>query len=391
MYVVRKKVWEIDSAFTCPIMGTCLTISDTKKILKRYGKLLNLTKYEAHNAAVSYCSDENQVSKAINKTLDSTYSKYIEDIKKLDSHEELSDYWKSHFEKGNIAGPLWAIVSSRNLYSDICNEVYADVHMLSHESVHEILNLKSRICSMKNTIRNLQDDKYRYKKAMRELNREIIGARGDKRKIQFLEEKLKRYEKKYSQKEHQRDDHSILFSELCKVIRINKADKNKLYRTKSELQDQRNENKKLMERIKLLEEELKIKENPSLLKTRDNKTEITELECTNISCPSYNLEGKTILYVGGRPSVINHCREVIENCGGKFIHHDGGISESVGKIPNIIDNVDSVFFPVDCISHNASSSVKKICRKNRKNLIYLKNSSISTFTREIEKAFGDQE
>lgn len=380
----RKRIWELEQNLICPVIGTCLTVADTRKIIKRFGNFNNVTDYEAHTIAVSHCREENSLSRAIDRTLEATFSRHGKEVEKIDSEEELKDYWRKNFLNGSIAGPFWAIISRTEPHSNILSIVYGDVHMLSHRAVAEISELRSRIEALSNTVENLKDDKLRYRKIIRESNLEVIEARKISSRILHLEGELKKY-KEHSHQNRPHQDSGLAFRELCRVIDITRAEKQKQKETASKLEDQKEENRRLKKQIKFLQGEINLIKS---FTTETGKADKARLTCTNSSCPSYNVQGRTILYVGGRPSVISHCREVIESCGGKFIHHDGGIDESIGKIPNIIDNVDSVFFPVDCISHNASSSVKRLCKKIHKPVVFLKNSSVSAFTKEIEKIFG---
>ena len=42
------------------------------------------------------------------------------------------------------------------------------------------------------------------------------------------------------------------------------------------------------------------------------------------NCPGPNLCGKTVLYVGGLHKMVPHYRQLVEQFGGRFLHHDGG-------------------------------------------------------------------
>ena len=42
------------------------------------------------------------------------------------------------------------------------------------------------------------------------------------------------------------------------------------------------------------------------------------------SCPGLSLCCKTVLYVGLLNNMIPNYRQLVEQCGGRFLHHDGG-------------------------------------------------------------------
>ncbi len=79
--------------------------------------------------------------------------------------------------------------------------------------------------------------------------------------------------------------------------------------------------------------------------------------------PSLELEGVSILYVGGRPGDIARLRTLAARAGAALLHHDGGVEESVDRLAALASRAHLVLFPVDCISHSAVSVVKRLCRQ----------------------------
>jgi Uncharacterized protein conserved in bacteria (DUF2325) len=77
---------------------------------------------------------------------------------------------------------------------------------------------------------------------------------------------------------------------------------------------------------------------------------------------SLDLSGVTFLYVGGRQHQVPGFKAMVERTGARFLHHDGGIEDSSGLIPGLISRADRVLFPVDCISHDAVGTIKRLCR-----------------------------
>ncbi len=97
-----------------------------------------------------------------------------------------------------------------------------------------------------------------------------------------------------------------------------------------------------------------------------------------------NLENRTFLLVGGRKKLKEYCREIVESGGGIFMHHDGGMEDSKKKLPSAALKADVVICALDCISHSACRSMKKICKKENKNILYLKNTSVNTLNEQIK-------
>jgi hypothetical protein len=89
------------------------------------------------------------------------------------------------------------------------------------------------------------------------------------------------------------------------------------------------------------------------------------------------LAGMTLLYVGGRANQIPPFRALIEQAGGSFLHHDGGIEHGSSLLPGLIARADHIAFPVDCISHLAVASVKRLCRQAGKPYVPLRTASLA--------------
>lgn len=97
------------------------------------------------------------------------------------------------------------------------------------------------------------------------------------------------------------------------------------------------------------------------------------------------LNGRSILYVGGRDCQVAHLRQIAKNHGAELIHHDGGLREAVSRIDTVLPSVECVFCPIDCISHDACLRVKTGCKKTGTNFIPLRNGSKSSFERAMQE------
>jgi hypothetical protein len=93
----------------------------------------------------------------------------------------------------------------------------------------------------------------------------------------------------------------------------------------------------------------------------------------------HDLNGLTVLYVGGRPGLIDQLKAVAVRRGGTLLSHDGGIEENLAALPGLVSRADAVFFPIDCISHAAVRQIKKSCRDGQKPFVPLRTASAASF------------
>jgi hypothetical protein len=88
---------------------------------------------------------------------------------------------------------------------------------------------------------------------------------------------------------------------------------------------------------------------------------------------------KVILYVGGLERMEAHFRQVANTVPADFIHHTGRIRGGHIVLERMIERATLVVFPVDCVSHEATWTVKKLCRKANKPFVPLRSSGLSSF------------
>lgn len=98
-----------------------------------------------------------------------------------------------------------------------------------------------------------------------------------------------------------------------------------------------------------------------------------------------SLQGRSVLYVGGRDCQVAHLRQIAEKHGAELIHHDGGLREAVSRIDTVLPSVECVFCPIDCISHDACLRVKTGCKKTGTAFVPLRNGSKSSFERAMQE------
>jgi hypothetical protein len=98
-----------------------------------------------------------------------------------------------------------------------------------------------------------------------------------------------------------------------------------------------------------------------------------------------DLAGATILYVGGRPQQIVRLRSEVEQASGHFIHHDGGIEERADLLAGLVSRADAAFFPVDCISHRAALTLKRLCQQAGKPYIPLRSASLASMLNALRR------
>jgi hypothetical protein len=72
-------------------------------------------------------------------------------------------------------------------------------------------------------------------------------------------------------------------------------------------------------------------------------------------------------------------RALAARLGIRLTHHDGGLEESLARLPDLISGADAVLCPTDCVSHSAYYQLKRQCKRSGKPCLLFKGASVSGF------------
>jgi hypothetical protein len=99
--------------------------------------------------------------------------------------------------------------------------------------------------------------------------------------------------------------------------------------------------------------------------------------------PPIEVQGRRVLCVGGIQHAVARYRGRIENLGGLFEHHDGGLEDSLQALEGRLSRADVVICQAACINHEAYHRVKRHCERTGKPCVYLDRPSLSRFDRAL--------
>jgi len=100
------------------------------------------------------------------------------------------------------------------------------------------------------------------------------------------------------------------------------------------------------------------------------------------------VRGRRVLCVGGIRHAVARYRGRIEQLGGRFEHHDGGIEESVQALEARLNRADLVICQAACINHEAYHRVKRHCERTGTPCVYLDRPSLSRLERALGRPQG---
>lgn len=378
----RIRLNQLNHRYNCSIIGTCLTLNELRK-LGRKAKLANLNQigeYDLHRIYVGIAEETSYANRSLQKFLDQKYQKVVKQFLRAKDEVELKAQWNKALKTGDIAASYWMLVTHPISTEALLNEIYGDVHMLSHVSgasmrvdLHEFSLLRHEHKALK---KQQQQTYQKHNRTLYEKNA-LLGKQD--KQIEKQQQEINALKVALMREPNDNDNDSDIAEAKTqldivnnKILYLEKKVTNYQLKWKGVIRQK----KQVEDQFSQANKELKIVE--SLLKEHLLAQQRKHCESYK-SCSARDLKGQCILYVGGRDRQCRHFRTLVENNNGEFIHHDGGLSHGSSKLDSTLVKADAVMCPLDCISHEAMIKVKKHCQFSKKPLIMMPHSSLSAF------------
>jgi hypothetical protein len=366
----RRKIWELEERLHCPVIGTCLTIDDLKRVMRQSGLVMEAqaSDFDFHVTLVHAASEKTRVTKNLQKLLEKRFNRHVKKLAKVSSEQELRRHWEQALADDEIPGMFWAVITHPRLTRVLSDQVYGEIHMLSHLSGQSHRKSLARIPVLEAECGELNGTLVKQKSL-----HEAQLAERDKR-IKALESLVTKLRQELSADKEVpiSPDSKALNDRLERQQRSNEWLTQNLASTRLALDAQSTHLSALNELLEETRDQLHQSEsNLSQLIEQFN----SEHQQDHVAP---DLAGRKVVYIGGRRSLAPHLRSVVEGCFGNFIHHDGGLEDSRANLDQKLTGADVVFCPIDCISHDACLRVKRSCKRNNTQFIPLRSSGVSS-------------
>ncbi|HQT78495.1 MAG: hypothetical protein B7Z80_17090 [Rhodospirillales bacterium 20-64-7] len=361
----RTKIWEFNTNLHCSIIGTCLSTHDLRQILKKLGLAAqHHTDHELHGIAVSLAARHDDAARHLHKALDQRHKLAVSQFGRAASEDALRTLWQGGVQGGDIPGAYWATLTHPHATQTLIREAFGEVHMLSHlvgsANRADIRRLRALEVEKAELELKVQRQQQALHDAVIHRDAQIAALR------QALEDRM------IAEAAAPSSPHEAALSGLI-------ADRER------RLAAEANRRAALEERLATVRTERDRERCGRVAAEQAREALRLELAAVEASLPAIGsadngirLDGLTLLYVGGRPNQVAHMRVMVEALGGVLLHHDGGVENHQSLLPGLASRCDMAAFPVDCISHDAATTVKALCHRAGKHFIPLRSAGVTS-------------
>lgn len=378
----RRKLWEIPHKFHCPVIGVCFGVDELRALMARVMHFPgDATDFVLHTTAVSNCETRTRLASLLHKQLEQRYQLTVRRFAASKDGDSLRQLWREAVRAGNeVPGALWAGWTHPACDKALEQEIYSDIHMLQHQ-------VGSGTRADLATLKALQAENGQLRQQLAAARREVDTQRDEKsQETRRLGERIAELRVELAGKDASlasltgqldtlRDSLPELKDRLALARRANDAEA-RATALRARTAELESDVEHLHQLADHAEQTIR-----QLLAAGSEPAAMPAVDCLKPA-----LSGKCVLCVGGRSGAIDAYRQIVEQRGGRFLHHDGGLEESLHRIDAALSAADLVICQAGCISHNAYWRVKEQCKRTGKQCVFIKNAGVSSFGRVLSTA-----
>lgn len=355
----RARLWDLPASLHCSVIGTCVPTSALRRLFRKAeGQQPDMGDYALHRLFVQAASGGFRLSRLTQRYLEDTYRASITRFSRVRGSEALQQLWQEALDNGGVAGAYWALLSHRDCTPEIQDLAAGEIHMLSHEA--------GRVWQEERLRRQrLEADRDSLRQQLQSRQQECHRLHGE---VHRLQQRCQELDCQLRQRDSQPSTPQAL--PHCPK---NAALRQRIQVLEERLQAQSLREQQQQQTLQRLQAQLAEQQRCPMEQT---------VACgqQHPSCENLDLCGRCILYVGGRHAHRDRFRRVVEQCNGRFLHHDGGREDGHQRLRALLQQADTVLCPLNCVSHQAMGEIKQLCQRQTKPVKLLEGYSLSAFT-----------
>jgi hypothetical protein len=374
----RTRLAELDSHMHCSIIGTCLTTHELRKLVPRFTDLdrQRATDLEIHHAAVELAIAGGAGGKALHKALDERYAGAIHRFDQARDEAALVALWNESLKNGDIPPAYWALMTHPYATMLVRQAAFGELHMLSHlvgaanrADIRRLVALEEENAALRDKVERQQNRLHEISTqrdaAIAQLTEQVVkltaqAGRQPSADTASLVEEVKTLQDKLKESEQR----------LALHTSRREAAEQRALEDQGTAQALRESRDQALALLKVVQSECYALERATLEALDQPDTRHAGLA---------GVEGKRVVYVGGRPGSNAALKALVGSAGGELVVHDGGVEDRKGLLAAALPGADLVVFPVDCIDHDSMNMLKRVCERHQVDYHPLRTASVASF------------
>ncbi len=368
----RRRLWELGAHAHGPVIGVCMPLASLRKLAGRvFGGEVLASDYELHCGAVADSQQRTPLAEALQRTLDERFAGALRRAASCKSIDALAQWWQQQSAGAGLPAALWAVITHPCCVPALEEDVLAQVHVRQLEIGHAAHLDQQRLDALARENERLNDAlrqaSMRATSQAAEHARELEAARAEA--VRLRGQLLAR---------------DALIGQMQSELDAAKA------HGAAALREQ------------LLARQDEVRALQAALRRAHRQLQATT--AAPIPCPTATEEApsvhkissapdraapvlgdRAVLCVGGRSSAVPLYRRVVEECGARFVHHDGGDEDSMQRLQDCLTAADLVICQAGCVSHDAYWRVKDHCKRTGTRCVFVDRPSAARLRQALER------
>jgi hypothetical protein len=380
----RRKLWELAHACHCPLVGVGMPLAALRKLVgKVTGGTVIAGDYDVHVGVVTECGTRNRLSEALQKELDRRYAAVVQRFRAARETGQVAALWRASVAQGDVAGAFWAALSHARCSTELEEQMCRDLHMIQHQAgacvradlarfnatLEENTQLSREVARLQQRHAALQQEgqaeRDRHSAQLMQLRAQLVGR-------DSLADSLRHELEQLRASIPGLETRDRLAQRLALADERERALRQQVQELKLQLQQEQYEHARTREALASHLPGPAASAPPP--PAPDEAAKVIWLSQRNVLC------------VGGRSGNVASYRALVEQAGGQFSHHDGGLEDNVARLEASMAQADLVVCQTGCISHSAYWRVKDYCKRTGKRCVFVDNPSVSSLARGLEEA-----
>lgn len=376
----RRRLAGLDPQLHCSVLGTCLPMDELRRRLRPVLAVDGLSDLDLHHEAVRLASQDAEVGRLLHKALDRRHAAVLQRFAGARDDAALARLWDEALQAGEVPGAYWAVLTHRQATPALRQRVFGEVHMLSHQLGASHRAELRRLAALEAEHAEARVRAERQQQRLLTLAAERDAALAELGALQgalgALQQALATLRAQVAAAEPPCG--AALADAVAVQTRRRELAEGALQAARDEAARLATELQHLRGQAAVLGQELAAAEQ----QLRDG------LAPAEGPTPVAALQGRRVLYVGGRPSSQPAIRALVQRAGGDYQRHDGGLEDRKGLLAAALAWADWVVFPVDCVDHDSALALKRACQRQGRRFAALRSAGVASFAAALQAEAG---